>query len=124
MTETGAPRAEREPGTPAASRTIRRGALRWMLWGLFGLLFAFEVWQGISGLFFPGATLSSIRAASIWLFLLAGLVGVLVPLAAAGVSFLLSRRQGTGAAALTFLAALAAAPAVDATLLSLFGQIA
>ena len=92
------------------------GPLTWAVWVVFGLLFAFIVWQGVSSALFPGAMLVAVRNANAWVFLGIALGGVIVPLALGALAIWLGRSASVGRRALLLLAALSAAPAVVTTL--------
>lgn len=110
-----------EAATPAAPTSKWRswageaGALTWIVWIVFGLVFAFVVWQGISALFFPGTALQAVRQTSFWVFVAVALGGIVVPLALAWLAVWFGRAQHVGVRALLLLTALAASPAIVTT---------
>ncbi|HHW50417.1 MAG TPA: hypothetical protein GX406_02950 [Pseudoclavibacter sp.] len=118
----GAPSAApRKAAQPAASptSTARIGPLTIALWIVFGLFFAYLLWQGISALAFPNTTLALVKAVSLPLFLAVTGSSLLVPVITAAAAVLLGRHRRVPQRAALLLVALASSGLIMSSIWSL-----
>lgn len=104
------------------SRETARGGYGWLsivVAALFGLLYAFDVWEAIGNMLnLPGfyEVLGLSPAGIPWWLLI---VGVLAPIAVFAIAFLVGRRRNIGIRALVFLTGLAVSAGVALSVIAL-----
>jgi hypothetical protein len=102
-----------------------RAVVTWVILGVFGLLFAFDVWEAIGnfiGIYSQGLLLGLVLTGWGWFFLL---LGVLAPIALFVVAAILTRKMSVGKTLALFAVALmvSAVIALDITLAAPYGLI-
>ncbi|MBG6240014.1 hypothetical protein IWX78_003005 [Mycetocola sp. CAN_C7] len=109
----------------SAETTVeRRGTPVWLtltLAILFGLLFAWDVWEAVGNLAGVSIVASGLETSINgvgWVVLIAG---ILIPVAVFVLAYLLGRRRDALAQILLYLAGLGAVAAISLSLLALFG---
>ncbi|MET1015440.1 MAG: hypothetical protein ABWX76_01395 [Leifsonia flava] len=110
--------------TESTVPAVRTATPRWLtltLAILFGLLFAYDVWEAVGNL--AGVSIiasgleTSINAVG-WVVLI---LGILLPVVVFALAFLLGRKRDVLSQVLLYLAGLGAVAAVSLSLLALFG---
>ncbi|MCU1560296.1 bacitracin resistance protein [Mycetocola sp.] len=88
---------------------------------LFGLLFAFDVWEAVGNLVGVSVVASGLETTINALGWVVLILGILLPMAAFALAFWLGRRRNLLAQVLLYLAGLGTVAAVSLSLLALFG---
>ncbi|GAB3616769.1 hypothetical protein GCM10027416_13260 [Okibacterium endophyticum] len=108
-----------QPGASPAARTPLW--LQYALLVVFGLFFAYDVWEAVGNLLVIAATASALETSVTALGWVILVLSALLPLIAFGAAYLIGRRRGPISQVLLYLTALGTSAATYLSVGSLFG---